>query len=106
MSVQGNNSGCVKPLVDTKTNVAFKYKLLIFVLMSTGGLSQCNVSPCTYKNLFSNEMTVNCCCFPGGHAGEHHDPEGQQLEVSGEDGGALGVDHVLARQGPLHDDLK
>ena len=51
-------------------------------------------------------MTVNCYCFPGGHAGEHHDPEGQQLEVSREYGGALGVDHVLARQGPLYDDLK
>ena len=43
---------------------------------------------------------------PGGHAGEDHDPEGEQLEVSGEDGGALGVDHVLARQRTLHDHLQ
>ena len=46
------------------------------------------------------------CYSPGGHAREHHYPEGQQLEVAREDGGALGVDHVLARQGPLDDDLK
>ena len=44
--------------------------------------------------------------FPGGHAGEDHDPEGEQLEVAGEDGGALGVDHVLARQRTLHDHLQ
>ena len=46
------------------------------------------------------------CYFPGGHAREHHYPEGQQLEVSRKDGGTLGVDHVLARQGPLDDDLQ
>ena len=46
------------------------------------------------------------CYFPGGHAREHHDPEGEQLEIAREDGGALGVGHVLARQRPLHDDLK
>lgn len=44
--------------------------------------------------------------IPGGHPGEHHDPEWEQLEVACEDGGALRVDHVLAREGPLNDDLQ
>ena len=44
--------------------------------------------------------------IPGGHPGEHHDPEREELEVTGEDGGALRVDHVLAGEGPLDDDLR
>ena len=43
---------------------------------------------------------------PRGHAGEDHDPEGQQLQVSGQDATALDVGHVLGGEGALHDDLK
>ena len=42
---------------------------------------------------------------PGGHAGEDHDEERQQLEVAGQDARALGVRQVAAGEGALHDHL-
>ena len=39
---------------------------------------------------------------PGGHAGEDHDEEGEELEPAGHDAGALGVGHVPGGQGTLH----
>ena len=59
--LHGDNSGCVKPQVDSKTKVAFKYMGLILkgtcVLMSTGGLTQPEWSPCA-----TNPKNV---CFKG-----------------------------------------
>ncbi len=43
---------------------------------------------------------------PCSHAGEDHDPEWQELQVSGEDATPLDVGHVLGSEGALHDDLK
>ena len=47
--VQGDHSGCAKPSIDIKTKVYFStwasYKNGTFVLMSAGGLNQCDVSP-------------------------------------------------------------
>ena len=42
---------------------------------------------------------------PGGHPGEDHDEEGQELEVASQDAGPLGVTHVLAGQCSLDNHL-
>ena len=44
--VQGDTSGCAKPSVDIKIKVLFWPRLATFILISTGGFAQRDVSPC------------------------------------------------------------
>ena len=65
--VQGDTSRCAKPPVDIKTKVplwpgqARPGQNRTFVLMSTGGLNQGDISPCTCLNFIVSLKTENVC---------------------------------------------